>query len=160
MKQRTLLGLVSTLLLVAGQASATTTTYTTNDYSDTSTSDEVGVSCKAVSIASSTGVVSAKCNKETDGEVGTNDTTFDMTTATYCREYNDGSGAGLIWGSGTTDWTASDWSADVGSNGRHYTASVKCKKAGMPDNDSGLAISDNVNGLKNNAGSLEKRTAP
>ena len=159
MKQRTLLGLVTTLLLAAGPANATTT-YTTNDYSDTSTSDEVGKSCKEVSIASSTGVVSAKCNKETDGEVGTNDTTFDMTKATYCKEYNDGSGAGLVWGSGTTDWTASDWSADVASNGRHYGVYVKCKKSGMPDNDGGVAMSDTVKGLKNNAGSLEKRTAP
>ena len=160
MKHSAFIGIVGTLLLVAGQASATTTTYTTNDYSATSTSDQVGKSCKEVSIVSSTGVVSAKCNKETDGVVGTNDTTFDMSTVTYCKENDDGESASLVWGSSsTTTWTAANWTAGVGSNGRHYGVYVDCQKSGMTDSEGGTAMSDNVKGLKNDAGALAKRTA-
>ena len=149
--------LAGLLALVCAPAGATGVS--TNLYSATSTSEDVAESCTNVTIASSTGVVSASCNKDTDGTVGVNSTTIDLDDVLYCLVNTDPDyPVVLAWGTTTSHYTPADWSVSVSSNGYDYHAFATCKRGGDTNEpQSGVSISDTVKGLKNDDGELEGR---
>ena len=161
MRPAFLAALAATLVLATPAQAVATTTYTTNLYDATSTSDDIALSCKELSVVSSTGVLSATCNYEdSSGTVTTNSTTIDLDDVFYCRKVAGRMRRLLTWGSppANAEPAPESWQAGVSSNGKDYRTDAVCP---IPNSSirprSGADLGDTSDGLENNAGSLEAR---
>ena len=150
--------LAGLMLGASGALAQTTTTKTTNTYDAESTSDDIRVSCKELSVDSQA-TLSAKCNKSgSTGGVVAVSTTIDMLDYANCL--NKGRGYRVGWGSGPTSITLVDPIILLTSNGQSYVFGGRCQLADgtlFSNNHSGMDIGETTNGLENDAGSLDKR---
>ena len=148
------------LIAVTIPAQATATTVTTNTYDAKSTSDDIRASCKEVSV-SSTGTLSAKCNKKPPASSPGRDpevvsTTINMLTYVNCR--TRGTSVRVRWGAAETGLTLVDPHVLLTSNGKTYIFGGYCEDSdGDKVGPSGVDFGHTTDGLKNNDGSLEKR---
>ena len=160
--------LLATVAFAAIATTATASSVTTNEYYANSVSEDIADSCKDLSVASSTGVVSATCNhyrSSHSDEVDTTDSTYDVDNAVYCKCDNNGqTSASLAWGTGAGACTihtfyANDWSLGTSSDGKNYILSGKCTRTSNSswETTTSLDLGDTSNGLKNDKGSLAKR---
>ena len=158
------------LATLAVTAPAVASSVTTNEYYHTYTDEDIAKSCKDVSVASSTGVVSATCNhyrSSTSDEVDQYDSTYDLDNAIYCKCDNTVTQlrATMSWGDGSSGacptqvFEPADWSVSVSSDGKNYMIKGTCKpqQAGGFDKTVTLDMGDTSNGLKNSSGSLAAR---
>ena len=158
----------ATTLLLPAVAGATSTTVTTNLYSSGNVSKDIASSCKDLSVASGTGVVSATCNhyrSSTSDEVDQTDSTYDIDDAVYCKCDNNGqTSASLAWGTGAgactvNTFTANSWTLSLSSDGKNYILGGKCTRASNSswETTTSLDLGDTTNGLKNSSGYLKAR---
>ena len=149
---RTLLALLALAVAPLAQASSVTT----GGYSASSTSDDIALSCKDVSVGASSGLVEATCN---DGS-GTASTSYDLDNAVYCAPGTWGSVTtmGLHWGTTVYSGEIREWSVTTSSTGTDYIVSGKCYMTGASTADTTtLDLGDTTNGLKNTGGVLGAR---
>ena len=150
--------LAALALFVAGPVQAATT----NTYDSGSTSDNIALSCKDLSITASgtnAGKLSATCNKSSGGSVVGNSTSINMDDLVYCHVF--ATGPVIYFGTTTYAGSISGWSVSTSSSGKKYNMGGTCN---MDDGSSGTSVLDisetgtsASSGLKNNAGKLEKR---
>ena len=151
--------LAALALFVAGPVQAATT----NTYDSGSTSDNIALSCKDLSITASgtnAGKLSATCNKSSGGSVVGNSTSIDMDDLVYCYVTTN-LGPVIYFGTDSYDGSISGWSVSASSSGKKYNMGGTCN---MDDGSSGTSVLDisetgtsASSGLKNTAGKLEKR---
>ena len=131
-------------------------TVTTSGYDQDSTSEDIAVSCRALQIGSSNGVLSGECNKTSSGAVSPDSTSIDLDDVIYCVMAT--SGPALAWGTTSYDGSIAGWSVSTDSVGDDYVVSGKCAMTGADTTPTTyLDIGDTTNGLKNSDGDLEKR---
>ena len=141
---------------------------TTNLYYANSVSADIADSCKDLSVASATGVVSATCNhyrSSTSDEVDQSDSTLDVDTVVYCKCDNEGqTAASLAWGTGAgactiSTFNAGSWTLGTSSDGKNYILGGNCTLQGNSafTSSSSLDLGDTSNGLENSSGSLAGR---
>ena len=142
--------------LTVGTTGALGTTKTTNSYSATSTSEDIRASCKELSVDSQA-KLSAKCNKaDSGGRVSAVSTTIDMPTYANCRK--SGRGYRVNWGVAAPNVTLVDSHILLTSTGKTYIFGGYCVDGnGEKMGPSGIDIGETSGGLKNDAGSLDKR---
>ena len=132
----------------------TSTTKTTNTYKASSTSEDIRISCKELSV-NSQATLSAKCNKTLDdGTVDAVSTTIDIPTYANCNHHK---GYRINWGAPIAGRTlVGPFTIVVTSTGDTYFFLGYCQGGGKTIL-SGIDIGDTTNGFKNDAGSLAKR---
>ena len=156
------------LTLVWTGVAGATSSVTTNLYYSNNVSSDIADSCKDVSVASATGVVSATCNhyrSSTSDEVDQYDSTYDVDNAIYCKCDNVGqTSASLAFGTGADACTihtfnANGWSLSTSSDGKNYIIGGKCTRASNSswETSSSLDLGDTTSGLKNSSGKLAAR---
>ena len=162
---RTTATLIVSLALMLAATAAQAGSVTSNKYWANSVSQDIADSCKEVSINSSTGVLSAKCNQQQAGGdyINLKDTSLDLDTVMYCKCSNNVvNQATIVWGSSSTNtcapynWYTTGWKVNTSSNGNDYTVEVKCKYYSL-ESTHWRDVGDTTNGLKNSTGDLEKR---
>ena len=143
-------------------------TVTTNLYYSTSVNGDIADSCKDISVASSTGVVSAKCNHYAHShseQVISSTTTLDVDDVLYCKCDDLGStSASLTWGTGSGACTVgtyvpTNWTLGTSTDGKNYIIGARCTRT---DNSwvyttHSLDLGDTSDGLQNSSGSLAGR---
>ena len=141
-------------LAVAGAAGADDVT--TNTYDETSTSDNIALSCAELDVSSDE--LSAKCNRSVDGEVTQVEADFDIKNAIICVRSLDG-GWEFAWKGAATPVgvTPARLDVDVSSNGEHYLLEGKCQTSQLILDAIGLVLDDTNNGLENDDGALARR---
>ena len=148
------------LLLAAGAANAD---ITTNAYDAGSTSDDIALSCKQISVGSTSGILGAKCNKEdSDGDVAPAATNINLKQHVACVATADG-GYEFAWptsdSSASADASPSYFAVFVSSDGQDYELGGHCRTTSGNTSDAGvLDLGDITNGLENDDGSLERRS--
>ena len=146
------IALAAALALAFGAASAQADTVVTNTYNASSTASDIYKSCTDLK-ADSTGTVSGKCNKETDGVVNTNDTTISVSGNIKCG-MSQGSDTANTWGSTqNTYWKPASWKVELNSTGAKYLISAQCTSLyGVKATASSLELGDSTNGIENDGG--------
>lgn len=166
--QVTVRTLITIALAFAVGSAAHATTITTNSYWYRSTSEDIAESCKDLSVASTTGVVSAECNSGTsDDHISAIGTEYDVDNAIYCPAKTDGTRPDIKWGtqSSSDAHLPENWQLARSTNGNDYLVSAICVATGVGSSStttggrSTLDLGDTTNGLKNTngKGKLEKR---
>ena len=163
---RTTATLIVSLALMLGATAVQANSVTSNKYWGNSVSQDIADSCKEVSIGSSTGVLSAKCNQQQAGGdyINMKDTSIDLDTVMYCKCSNNNSLApAIVWGSSSTNtctpvtYNTSDWKVSTSSTGEDYIVEVQCRRSPGVGPKHKIDVGDTTNGLKNSTGDLEKR---
>ena len=143
-------------LALAAPVATLASTVTTSGYDQDSTSEDIAVSCRALQIGSSNGVLSGECNKTSSGAVSPHNTSIDLDDVIYCEMAT--SGPALAWGTTSYDGSITGWSVSTDSVGDDYVVSGKCAMTGADTTPTTyLDIGDTTNGLKNSDGGLAKR---
>ena len=157
------------LIALGAAATAQATSYTTNLYWKNNVAEDIAKSCKDVSVASTTGVVSATCNhyrSSTSDEVDQYDSTLDLDDEIYCKcdhaisqlssHLSWGDGAGACTG---TIYNPKSWSMALDSTGKKYIVTATCSttQSGGVDRTTSLNLGHTTKGLKNSSGSLAGR---
>ena len=158
--KRVLALLLAPFLLAAGPAGASTPV-TTNVYASGSTSDDIALACRDLSVVASTGVLSAACNQgDADGETVLHAASIDLDSVLYCQSNDEDEDpiVSIAWGSKTSDYAPAAWSVAVSSNGSDYHATATCRSSSdMSQAPSQVDLGDTTSGLKNDDGSLAGR---
>ena len=162
-------GLAGALALAMAAGGAAATTVTTNAYYASALGSDIAESCKEVEIDSTSGDVSAECNKQgyTDDNIYPVDASYDVDDLVYCKPSSSGLSSSLTFGSGSSTgssgstsedtWTPEGWSVSTSSSGKDYIVSATCKAASVHKNSSSFDLGDTSKGLKNEGGTLKKR---
>lgn len=146
------IALAAALALAFGAASAQADTVVTNTYDASSTASDIDKSCTDLE-ANSSGTVSGKCNKTSEGDVVTNDTSVDVSGKIKCG-MSQGSDTAITWGSTqNTYWKPASWEVELNSTGTKYLISAECTSLyGVKANASSLELGDSNNGIDNSSG--------
>ena len=140
----------------SGTALAQATAVTTNTYSASSLDSDIDASCKALS-ASSSGTVSATCNKSSGNNAVGNSTSKDVSANVGCG-HSMGVHTSIHWGSDTTvHWSPKDgtWKIKLDSTGKKYLLEAKCVATdGWTANASTIELGAS-DGLDNDSGDLD-----
>ena len=158
-RRRVAVAVLAGFALAASGSLAQTSSVTTNTYDANSTSEDIRVSCKDLSV-NSQGTLSAKCNKQNDSTapqaVSAVSTTISMSTYVNCRSNGRG-GYRPQWGAAVSEAQTVDPVIVLNSTGSTYYYGAYCLVGSQKTGPSGPDIGDTTNGLKNNGGSLAKR---
>ena len=156
MKMMRIAAVLAALALgLTGPTRATTTTVTTDTYTVGSTSADIALSCKELSIGASDGVVSGGCNRS-DGVVF--GSSVDLDDLVKCALGATEGSAVIVWATaGLPGHTIGSWSVSLDSTGDDYIVTAKCRRGGRVYDASSLDLGDTTDGLKNERGKLKSR---